>query len=202
MFRDRTNLLVVLMAISMVLIGMLLLGASAYLFVSDDENGEVVQAADQVGTACTFTGTWDGLVVYTAPLTDTTRVLDTIREDVAYPVQERRADHVLIEFDASKTGWVDRADGVLDGACDRVPLNTTPLAELDTTCVVSVVEGHTFYEDAALQTEAGTLPAGDYAGLRFTGSAYRLSLDGAYGRWIAAENVAVVRGDCARLPAD
>lgn len=140
--------------------------------------------------ACTFTAMPEPAPLYHAPLADPKQQKDTLPAGGSYRVISKSGPQYdalfLVAIDDAYGGWVDPRSGTLNGACDDIPIDDTPLATYPTICTLSANNPVSFFDDAALTLGKGALDPGTYVVTRRSGDALFVRLDHAMGGYVRA----------------
>jgi hypothetical protein len=170
--------------------------AAAILVVNeiDSEDGGLINRP------CRFAGNGSILTVYQAPISDATQERARVSGSDTYRVTAQRTQHVLIELRDQRTAWADRRDGSLQGQCDDVPTDNTPLGAFPTLCTLTTSITMPVYQNAALSVPLGTLPPGTYPLIGLNRDRVYIYLDTNQGGWVLSQ-VGQLQGNCVMLPA-
>lgn len=145
-------------------------------------------APAEAQSACTFTVGADPAPIYHAPLADPAQQTSILPPGASYPVISKSGPQYdalfLIAFDDAFTGWVDPRSGTVNGPCDAVPIDDTPLIAYPTICTLTAASPIPFFDDAALSLSNGALDPGTYVVTRRTEDALFVRLDHAMGGYV------------------
>lgn len=141
-------------------------------------------------SACTFTVGADPAPIYHAPLADPAQQTSILPAGASYHVVSKSGPQYdalfLIAFEDVFTGWVDPRGGTLNGPCDAVPIDDTPLIDYPTICTLTAASHAPFFDDAALSLSKGALDPGTYVVTRRTEGALFVRIDHAMGGYVSA----------------
>jgi hypothetical protein len=147
-------------------------------------------------TACKFRGTLDILPLYNVPYTDPNQIKQMLSVTIAYPVILQNGMHYYIDL-GGDGGWVDSASGFLEGDCSSVTVDTRTLEDFSSICFFSSTVEVPLYADQDLLVLKGTAKSGVVT--TRSAQSYYISLDHAFGGWVALDEGAL-KGSCDNIP--
>lgn len=137
--------------------------------------------------------------VYSAPLSDGSQLITYASVGFSYPVLMQNGIHYQIQIDG-QTAWVDRRSGVVNRECTDISMDTTPLSDFETVCMMTTTREVYTFTDQTRQTQMDLLPANTSLPItQFGVASFYVLLDSARGGWLS-DDAGVITGDCERVP--
>jgi hypothetical protein len=149
---------------------------------------------------CQFAGASPMLTVYQAPITDATQEEARLSGSDLYPVSQTHGQYVLIQLRDGRTAWADKRAGTLEGNCNDVPVDDTPLTGFPTLCTFTNTTSVPLYDNSILTGAIGSVAPGTYPLIGINQNRYYLYLDVNQGGWVLG-SMGLVQGNCITLPA-
>lgn len=183
-----------------VVLALIVAAAVVFLVLNQDEEAEPGEKSPEtIEARCFFAPVSENIALYHAPFNDPTQQKGSLSINVLYPVTATHTGYFYVEV-RTDGGWVDRRNGILSGACDALPEDTTPLEGFATLCVFRAAQESMLYADAELTVGKDTVAtARTYPVTQRTANAYYLRFDDAFGGWVNAAD-GQLSGACEGVP--
>lgn len=137
--------------------------------------------------------------VYSAPLSDSSQLIGYASVGFSYPILVQNGFHYQIQFEG-QNAWVDRRSGVVNRECVDIPIDTAPLSDFETICMMTTTREVYTFADQTRQTQMDLLPANTSLPITQVGaSGYYVLIDAARGGWLS-DDAGTITGDCDYLP--
>jgi hypothetical protein len=185
-------------------VGLAVIFAIAILLVNRTEKGgDGISSGTGSGTdsgPCQFSGASPMLTVYQAPITDATQQEARLSGSDLYLVSQTHGQYLLIQLRDGRTAWADKRTGMLEGNCNDVPVDDTPLTGFPTLCTFTNTTSVPLYDNSKLTGAIGSVAPGIYPLIGINQNRYYLYLDANQGGWVLG-SMGLVQGNCMTLPA-
>ena len=192
--RPTTFLYSILTAIASVLgLAVVVMGA---LFLGRGESAMEGGNDNPAVTNCLFAGTPAQLVLYHAPISAPSQEKVVVLGGEAFPIIAQNRGYYQLQLIDGSTGWVDSNLGALEGECDAIPVDETPLEEFPI-CTFATANEITLYNEAELVNAGGVAPPGTYVIESVSNDRYYIVDEQTLG-WVAGTD-GQISGDCDTL---
>ncbi len=151
----------------------------------DDVIEDTPQDADVATTDCTYTALAAQLMVYQAPVAVPSQQKVSVLGSENYPVMSQRDAMYEIELAEEDTGWSLGPEGTLQGDCEEIPQNDTPLSDFPTVCAIRIEQSQPLYSELELVNEVQPLEPGTYVVDAINNDRYLLLLNDGIAGWVA-----------------
>lgn len=145
-----------------------------------DENGDDSGPA----TDCLFLSQTDPVILYHAPVSAPSQQKTSIEGGTSAPIIRQNRGYYLLQVNNEITGWVNSRRGVVEGDCDEIPIDETPLVAFPTVCIFTTDQESTLYSGPDLLNPSGTLSPGTYVVESVNGDGYLLYFENDVGGWV------------------